>query len=227
MGRAPRVDIGGEVYHVINRANNRMQIFHNDADYQHFELLLKEAKKRSDMRILAYILMPNHWHLLLYPKHDGDLGQFMQWLTLTHTQQYHAKTKTIGHGHLYQGRYKSFIVEQDSYLIQLIRYVERNPLRAKLVRKAEAWQWGSAWRRFEGNREQQRLLDALPATLPHKYREWLNERESDESLTTIRNSVNKGTPYGTINWVEKMVKKFDLLLTTRVRGRPRNTEKGT
>ena len=224
MGRAPRVDVGGVIYHVINRANNRSEIFHTDKDYQHFEGLLLEAKEETGMRILAYVLMPNHWHLVLHPSKDGDLARFMHWLTLTHTQQYHAKTKTIGHGHLYQGRYKSFIVEEDSYLIQLIRYVERNPFRAKFVRLAENWQWGSAWRRYHATPKDKRLLDTLPVDLPRGYRSWLNEREDNETLEQIRTSVNKGTPYGTMKWVEKMVGKFDLRLTTRTRGRPR---KGT
>ena len=173
------------------------------------------------------VLMPNHWHLVLHPKRDGDLATFMQWLTLTHTQQYHARTKTIGHGHLYQGRYKSFLVQKDKYLLQLIRYVERNPLRATLVRRAEDWQWGSAWRRYQGTTKEKKLLDDLPVDLPRGYRNWLNEKEKEEELREVRNSVNKGTPYSTMNWVEKMVSNFDLVLTTRPRGRPKNHEKGT
>jgi len=77
MPRLARVDIGDQVYHVINRANGRMQIFDTPEDYQHFEKLLLDAKELVDMRILAYVLMPNHWHLILQPKHNGDLGLFM------------------------------------------------------------------------------------------------------------------------------------------------------
>ena len=85
MGRAPRVDIGNEIYHVLNRANNRMTIFEKDKDYEAFESILKEAKDRYLMRILSFCLMPNHWHFILYPRNDGDLNKFMHWLTLTHT----------------------------------------------------------------------------------------------------------------------------------------------
>ncbi len=221
MSRAPRIDVGNEVYHVINRANGRVKIFHSDKDYQHFEKLLLEAKERNDMRILAYVLMPNHWHLVLYPRKDGDLQTFMQWLTLTHTQQYHVKTKTIGYGHLYQGRYKAFLVQKDTYLLQLIRYVERNPLRAKLVKKAEQWQWGSAYRRYLGTVKERKLLTEPPLDLPRDYRSWLSEKEDTEGLQAIRLSVNKGKPYGTIAWVERMVEKFNLELTTRGVGRPK------
>src|SRR3989338_289077 len=150
MGLAPRIDLADLIYHIINRANNRHTIFHTPEDYQHFERLLEEAAQRTSMRILAYVLMPNHWHIVLQPKEDGDIAVFMQWLTLTHTQQCHAKTQTIGHGHLYQGRYKSFLIEKDSYLLAAIKYVERNPVRAGLAKKVESWQWGSGYRRLEG-----------------------------------------------------------------------------
>ena len=226
MPRAPRVDVGGMVYHVINRANGRQTIFHKKEDYLHFEHLLAAAKELNSMRILAYTVMPNHWHLVLHPRQDGDLSAFMQWLTLTHTQQFHARTKTIGYGHLYQGRYKSLLVEKDNYLVQLIRYVERNPLRAQLIKQAQDWQWGSAWRRVYGTTQQQALLSGTMIELPKNYVAWLNEREDTETLSMIRRSVNKGTPYGAPAWVKRMVGKFDLLLTMRSRGRPKN-KKGT
>ena len=227
MPRAPRIDVGNEIYHVINRGNGRNAIFHKKEDYRHFEALLSEASKRSNMRIFAYVLMPNHWHLVLYPRNDGDLSLFMQWLTLTHTQQYRVHTQTIGDGHLYQGRYKSFLVQNDRYLLGLIRYVERNPLRAKLVGRAESWQWGSAYRRKYGNQKEKSLLSELPIELPHGYTSWLNEREDPKVLTVLRESVNKGKPYGAIGWVEKMVKKHKIFSTMRTRGRPRLLKKGT
>jgi REP element-mobilizing transposase RayT len=133
MGRAPRTDVANYVYHVLNRANGRATLFKKEGDYTMFETVLREAKERTDMRILAYCIMPNHWHLVLYPRKNGNLSTFVNWLTLTHTQRWHAAHRTIGHGHLYQGRYKSFLCETDAHFIQLVRYVERNPLRAHLV----------------------------------------------------------------------------------------------
>ena len=131
MPRTTRVDVKDYCYHIVNRANARLPIFFNKKDYVLFEKVLEEARKRFSMRILAYILMPNHFHLVLYPLNDGDMGKFMQWLTLTHTQRWHQVKKTKGTGHLYQGRYKSFLIEQDDHLLAVIRYVERNALRAK------------------------------------------------------------------------------------------------
>ena len=223
MTRAPRVDIGDQVFHVINRANGRQAIFHTDADYRHFETLLKEACERTHMRLLAYVIMPNHWHLLVHPRADGDLSQFMQWLTLTHTQQYHVKNKTIGYGHVYQGRYKSFLVENDEYLLTVIKYIERNPVRAKIVAKVEEWKWGSGYRRLEGSPKERLLLSAPPIDLPAKYRQWVNESDKEEVLNAVRESVNKGKPFGTMKWAEQMIERFKLELTTRAPGRPKKS----
>lgn len=221
MPRQARVAAADVVYHVINRANGRTTIFHTDKDYQHFETLLQEAKDLTDMRILSYCIMPNHWHLILYPHTDTVLGEFMGWLTSTHVRQYRTKTETIGYGHLYQDRYKSFPVESNEYCQTLIRYVEQNPLRAKLVTRAEDWRWSSLWRREKGSVAQQRLLASLPIDLPDNYLASVNQDLNEETLSELRGSVNKGKPYGKDEWVETMVEKFDLAHTVRGVGRPR------
>src|SRR3989344_4743534 len=143
MARQPRIDLGNYPYHVLNRANARLPIFFNEDDFAMFESILEDACEEYDMRMLAYCLMPNHFHLVVYPHKDGELQKFMQWLTLTHTQRWHAKNNTTGTGHLYQGRYKSLLVQDDTHLLGLIRYVERNPLRAHLVRKLDNWRFSS------------------------------------------------------------------------------------
>jgi putative transposase len=131
------------VYHGLNRANFRSPLFKKPGHYEDFLGLVEESLSFVPMRILAYCLMPNHWHLVLYPRADGDLSKFMQRITLTHTQRYHAQARTVGYGHLYQGRYKSLPVEQDNHFLALVRYVERNAQRAALVKKAEDWPWSS------------------------------------------------------------------------------------
>ena len=100
MGRPHRAAQGGFVYHVLNRANARLPIFEKPADYESFERILEEGVERVSMRLLAYCLMPSHWHLLLWPQHDGDLSRFMAWITLTHTQRWHAHRGSAGEGHL-------------------------------------------------------------------------------------------------------------------------------
>lgn len=222
MPRSTRVDVGGEIYHVTNRANGRMKIFDKEKDFKLFEQLLLETKELIDMRILAYEIMPNHWHLVLHPKNDGDLGVFMHRLTNAHTRKVHAHTGTNGSGHLYQGRYKSFLVDSENYLLSVIKYVERNAVRAKLVRCCEDWKWGSAKKRIDGTLNEKKLVDQLPVFIP-EYRSWINTTEKQGELDSIRNSVNKSVPYGKSRWVEKMVSKHKLESTLKSPGRPRKS----
>lgn len=226
MPRPLRTIEGNTVYHVLNRANARMQVFEKNKDYLAFEKILIEAKEKYPMRILAYCLMPNHWHFVLYPQNSKDLALFMRWLTLTHTQRWLVHRNMVGYGHVYQGRYKSFPVQKDEHFLQVCKYVEANALRVKLVSKAENWRWGSAWIRKYGNQEQKRLLSKWPVPMTSDYASWLNQRGRDEPgvLKSLRNSVIRGRPFGSESWVEKTGKKFKLESTLNPRGRPR---KGT
>ena len=108
MGRPLRAADGGLIYHVLNRGNARMTIFEKDGDYEAFERILEEAIERYGTDVLAWCLMPNHWHMVVKPHEDGELSRFVGWLTLTHTQRWHAHYHNTGSGHLYQGRFKSF-----------------------------------------------------------------------------------------------------------------------
>ena len=115
MVRKPRIDVGGEIYHALNRANERSTIFHSPDDYRAFESILFETLEDVGVVCLAYVIMPNHWHLLLKTYEDGALARFMQLPTQAHTQFVHVQRKTIGSGHLYQGRYKSFVVDTGNW----------------------------------------------------------------------------------------------------------------
>ena len=139
MPRTARLAPGGIVYHVLNRANGRLRLFKKDEDFEGFERVLLEAHRRVPIRILSWCLMSNHWHFVLWPKSDGELTRFMRWLTLTHAQRWKHSHDAVGHGHLYQGRFKSFPIEQDEHLLTVLRYVERNPVRAGAAKRAENW----------------------------------------------------------------------------------------
>ncbi len=128
----------------------RLELFEKPSDYSAFEKILAEAHHRTSIRIAAYCLMPNHWHLLLWPRTDGELSEVMRWITVTHTQRWHAYRHSSGTGPVYQGRFKSFPVQTDEHFITVARYVERNALRAKLVERAEEWRWSSANRGSPG-----------------------------------------------------------------------------
>ena len=221
MPRINRVSVGNTLYHVINRANGGFRVFHTDADYKHFESVIQSGKDMMDMRIVAYCIMPNHWHLVLYPRNDTDMGEYLHWVTTTQVRQRRVRTKSVGHGHLYQGTYKSFPVQTNEYAQQLIQYVEQNPLRARLVKRAEDWRWSSLWRREKGSENEKKLLSDIPIKLPHDYVEQVNTLPSAEFLNTIRTSVNKGTPFGSDRWISGMVKKFGMESTLRGPGRPK------
>jgi putative transposase len=219
MPRLPRIDLGDQIYHVINRANARLPIFFEEADYLMFEKILIEAKERYDMRILAYCLMPNHFHLVLYPRQEKDLQKFMQWVTLTHTQRWHEKNKTVGTGHLYQGRYKSFLVQGGNYLLAVIRYVERNPLRANLVRKAENWNFSSLYQKLNNSDIKNTLLSPWPISEPKDYLDFVNTSMNKKEEDAIRYSVNRGKPFGGDTWSINTIKEYGLEATIRNRGR--------
>ena len=153
MPRRARIAPSEIVYHVLNRANGRNELFQKPEDYSAFERIMIQAMDRSPIRLLAYCLMPNHWHMVLWPSKDGEMTEFVRWVTLTHSQRLHAHRHTTGYGHIYQGRFKSFAVEQDESLLKVLRYVERNALRANLVGRAQDWRWCSLWRRLNGDRE--------------------------------------------------------------------------
>ena len=221
MGRPIRTVAGGLVYHVLNRANARMRIFDKAKDYEAFEQTLVEAVRRVKMRLLAYCVLPNHWHLVLWPREDGDLSAFVGWLTLTHTQRWHAHRHSGGSGHVYQGRFKSFLVASDDYLWAVCRYVERNALRAGLCERAEHWQWSSLWRRAFGDAECRVVLSKWPIEVPKDWVRRVNRAESPRELEALRRCVNRGQPFGSEDWVQRMTKRFALDAAFRPRGRPR------
>jgi putative transposase len=221
MGRTTRVAAGGFAYHVLNRANARMTIFDKAKDYEAFEQILADAVDRVKMRLLAYCVMPNHWHLVVWPREDGDLSAFVGWLTLTHTQRWHAHRHSVGSGHVYQGRFKSFLVESDEYLWTVCRYVERNALRAGLCERAEQWRWSSLWRREFGDAQSREMLSPWPIDLPKDWLRRVNRAESRRDLEVVRRCVNRGQPFGQEDWVRQVTKKFGLDATFRPQGRPR------
>jgi REP-associated tyrosine transposase len=134
---------GGIVYHVINRSVRRAPLLEEAGDYRALLDVLVEAQRRNPVRLLAYCLMPNHFHMVLWPLGDGDLSKFMHWFTMTHSKRWHAYRGTAGTGSVYQGRFKALPIEGELHFLTVCRYVEGNPLRAGLVSRAEHWPWSS------------------------------------------------------------------------------------
>lgn len=225
MGRPHRAAEGGYVYHVLNRANSQRTIFETDGDYGAFEEVLAEAVERTSTRLLAYCLMPNHWHLVVWPKQHGELSRFIGWLTLTHTQRWHAYRNSAGTGHLYQGRFKSFPIQEDEHFYTAVRYVERNAARANLVRRAEQWRWGSLARWLRGTKDDMQWLASWPLPRKASWIEHVNDPLTEQELLAVRRSVERASPLGDDTWSKRAVRQLGLETTLRPRGRPKKTEK--
>ena len=226
MPRVARRSVGGLIYHVLNRANARRTLFRTPRDYQAFlEVLLEALGRFPGVTLLAFCVMPNHFHLVLRPSRDGELSRFMRWLTQTHTQRWRHAHRTVGYGALYQGRFKAFVVQDDHHFLILCRYVERNALRARLCRRAEAWPWGSAAARAgAGDAKVAALLGEWPLPRPANWSALLNRAQRDEEESAVRTSIRRGRPLGDEKWMERMVSRLGLGHTLRPRGRPRGSK---
>jgi len=167
MPRTARASVGNVCYHVLNRGNARNEVFHKDGDYGSFLKQLNQANERVSMRLLSFCLMPNHFHLVAWPRNDGDLSRWMQWLMTSHVRRYHRHYDSSGH--VWQGRFKAFPIQSDEHLLTVMRYVERNPVRAKTIpiRKAQNWSWSSA-----GSAESVALQQSINRGCPFGTERW-------------------------------------------------------
>lgn len=228
MPRPLRPIDDGLVYHVINRGNNRQKVFRKSADFAAFLAALAELKERKPFELYGYCLLPNHFHLLLRPT-GATISRIMQSLLVSHTQRYHRHYQSGGH--VWQGRFKSPVIQTDEHLLTVLRYIEANPLRANLVERAEDYPWSSY--RVHGLGETNELVDPLityQALSPRaqvrqrKWSEMVHRPLEAAKLAAIRRSSATGLPYGDSNWIHRLAKQLDLDLTIRPRGRPRKAE---
>ncbi len=188
MPRTARASVRGMWYHALNRGNRREAVFHKPGDYDAFVKAMRDSCDRVPVDLLGYCLMPNHFYLILRPHHDGDLGRWMQWLLTAHARRYHRHYGTSGH--VWQGRFKAFPVQDDDHLITVLRYVERNVLRAELVTRAEDWKLSSlvCWQRSDPW--------LWHGEIPIRDARWLervNEPLSAGDLERLRHSVARAT----------------------------------
>jgi putative transposase len=225
MARRTRCSDAGYVYHVLNRAVGRATLFRKSPDYAAFEEVLRQAWERLGMRLLSYVLMPNHWHLVVWPQEDDVLSTYLQWLTVTLVRRWHAHHHTAGTGPIYQGRFKSFPVQEDEHLLTVCRYVERNPLRAGLVKRAEAWRWSSLWHRTHTT--QVPWLSEWPMARSQQWSAQVNAVETEAELAALRGCNLRGAPYGDAAWQERTARELGLESSLRLPGRPKKTKTET
>jgi putative transposase len=217
MPRTARASAAGYCYHVLNRGNGRARVFHDEEDYARFVRLLRQACARVPLRLLAYCLMPNHFHLVAWPLRDGDLSTWMQWLLTAHVHGYRKRHR--GSGHVWQGRFKAFPIAEDQHLRTVLRYVERNPLRAGLVQRAEDWRWSSLglWLRPP----LVPWLDPGPVPRGTEWLAYVQAPHTEAELSALRRCVARGAPYGSAAWVDQTAAQLGLESSLRPPGRPR------
>jgi putative transposase len=215
MPRTARASIGGICYHVINRGNARATVYHNSSDFDSFIDLMTKATSRIPMRILSYCLMPNHFHLVLWPFGDGDMSRWMQWLLTSHVRRYHRLRGTSGR--IWQGRFKAFPIQQDRHLLSVMRYVERNPVRANLVRSAADWTWSSI---SASALKPQVVTTPAPVSKPKDWSRFVDIPQTSAELTALRRCTQRNAPFGGTTWVRNTAKSLGLEASIRDLGRP-------
>lgn len=229
MPRIRRIAPDGVAHHVLNRGNDRKRVFRKQGDYKAFLRFMHEAQDRIPIRILAYCLMPNHFHLVVWPESVTELSAYMCLLMNMHIRNYHHHYGTCGHGHIWQGRFKNFPIQHDSHLLNVLRYVEANALRANLVRRAEHWTWSSltpAAGRAPRDGDAAVLVDGRPGlsgwpvARPGDWCDYVNSTPPRDEIARVRMSARRGAPFGEETWVNKIAKESGLEYTLRPVGRP-------
>ncbi len=216
MARQRRHFVPDGYYHVINRGNRRVIVFHDGEDYARFMLLLSLACERLEMRVLAYVLMPNHFHLLVQPRRAKDLPDMMHWLSTTYAHYHHARHLTTGH--LWQGRYRSFAIGSDEYLWHAAAYIERNAVRASLVPSATEWPWGSGRLLHEDERPHWMLP---PLASPERWLAELERTDDPAILAMLRERVRSSRPFGSPEWTRALRMRLRQPAIPASPGRPR------
>jgi putative transposase len=218
MPRTLRVAPDNTVHHVLNRRNRKDTLFQSDADYRHFLNLMADGIDRVPMRVLAFCLMPTHWHIVLWPQHGVELSAYIGWLSNAHVRQHHQRHGTTGLGHVYQGRFKNFIVQSDAHMFRVLRYVEANPLRAGLVSSAEEWRWSSLRDARAPNGGQ--IVCDWPLPRPADWLDYVNRGIPADELATLQHAARRGAPYGDKRWVADTATRYGLKSTLAIHGRP-------
>ena len=224
MPRRARRSLGGCVHQVLNRSAGRVRIFHKAADYDAFERIRQEVRKIIPLRLLGWCLMPNHWHMVVWP--DETVGriasEFMRRLTMTHATRWRWHRHNVEDGPVYQGRFKAFVVENDRHDLTALRCVETNAWRSGLCqgKPAENWRWSSLWDWTDKEPIVHRLLEAGPLERPAGWLRLVNTPMKAKELEAVRRCVSRGVPLGEEAWVAGTARASGVPYPPRDRGRP-------
>jgi putative transposase len=231
MPRPLRPVADGLLYHAINRGNNRAAVFRAADDYRLFLTALNKTKERYPFRLYGYCLMTNHFHLLLAPEDGVSISRVLQSLAVAHTWHYHRRRGTVGH--VWQGRFKSPVVQDDDHALVVLRYIEANPLRAGMVADLADYPWSSYG--FHGLGRDDALISPLPAwealgqaqeKRRSYWKKWVHTPLAESQLAEVRRSMVSGRPFGTVAWAESKATVLGPPPAPKRRGRPpKNREK--
>ncbi|HVS39861.1 MAG TPA: transposase [Gemmataceae bacterium] len=225
MGRPLRPVADGLVYHAINRGNNRDRVFADDGDFRAFLRALAQTQLRYPFALFGYALMSNHFHLVLRPEPGQSISRILQSLTVAHTWRYHRRHHSVGH--VWQGRFKSPVIQDDDHLLTVLRYVEANPLRAGMVGDLKEYPWTSYAAHGLGRADpllrEAPVWSGLGATETARQARWrrrVHELLTERELAALRRSVTSGRPYRSDAWAAGMGQLLGLATTPKRRGRP-------
>ena len=225
MGRPLRPVADGLVYHALNRGNNRDVVCRDGGDYRAFLRSLAQTQVRYPFALFGYALMGNHFHLLLRPEAGESISRILQSLTVAHTWRYHRRHRSVGH--VWQGRFKSPVIQDDEHLLSVLRYLETNPLRAGMVADLQEYPWTSY--AAHGLGQANPLLSEVPvwsrlrvteAVRQASWRQWVHVPLTEKELAVLRRSVTTGRPFGSETWAEGMGERLGMTRTPKRRGRP-------
>jgi len=222
MPRIARVVVPNYPHHVTQRGTNKTNIFIDDDDRGYFLQCLKESAVKTKTKIWVYCLMDNHFHLLLVPEKEQGLGKCLHGVTFKYAQYFNQKYGRSGR--LWQNRYFSCIVDKNEYLWVAARYIERNPVRAKIVKSAEDWKWSSTMFHINGGgREFPGIHDWLDESERIEYRRFIKGEEGE--IERIRKTTSTGRPLGGMKFVEGLEGLIGKVLKLQKSGRPRKVNK--
>jgi putative transposase len=225
MGRPLRPVADGLIYHALNRGNNRARVFADDGDFRAFLRALAQTQLRYPFALFGYALMSNHFHLLLQPQPGQSISRILQSLTVAHTWRYHRRHGSVGH--VWQGRFRSPVIQDDDHLLTVLRYIEANPWRAGMVADLKDYPWTSY--AAHGLGQANPLLSELPvwslvgateAARQTYWRQWVHEPLTERELAAVRRSVTSGRPFGSEVWTKAMAQRLGVALVAKRRGRP-------
>jgi putative transposase len=214
MARLARVVMPGVPHHVTQRGNRRQQVFFGDEDYAIYKTLLAEGCREAGVAVWAYCLMPNHVHLILRPGDEDGLRAALGEAHRRYTR--YVNLREGWRGYLWQGRFSSFPMDED-HLFRCARYVELNPVRAKLVRHARDWRWSSARAHLAGRDDGLVRVEPL-LEFARDWKAFLGETLALDEIEEIRSRERTGRPLGAARFVARMEKKLGRTLTPQKRG---------